>query len=1757
MQELLYQSAKSKIWKSKLSDGQNVIIKVLHTDYPTQEDLSQLKIEYDITQSVSSDNIRKAIKYGDFDGKPSLWLEYIEGETLKKILEQKEAFSLQIFLEMALAITHALLEVHKQNIIHRDINPNNILINKQGLPVLIDFGISSKFSLKENHFLNPGHLAGTLIYISPEQTGRMNRIVDQRSDLYSLGITFYEMLTQKVPFYSQDIAELVHLHIAQVPTPPHDSNPNIPIYISNIVMKLLEKNAENRYSSAYGLYADLQKAQKLFLAGNLNEDFELGTYDFSSKFQISQRLYGREKENEVLLARFREVNEQHSKEILLVGGYSGVGKTSLIHEIHKPITEEKGFFIEGKFDQYQKNIPYSAWIQAFEMFTNALLSTDAATLAQWKTTILEFIGTNGKVLIDVIPNLELIIGSQPEVAELGSLEAQNRFNYIFRQFLKAVTAFDRPLVIFIDDFQWADLPSLNLLQAIAAAEDIGKLLIIGAYRDNEVSSSHPFIETINSIKKDTSLKINEIVLQNLQVNDVTAIIQDTIKATETEAVRELAELVYQKTGGNAFFVNQFLKTLYTESLLTFDHQLNSWTWNIKQIKRQNITDNVVELMASKIQKLAQDTQNVLKKVACIGNKFDFRMLELIGIPTNTIEAILEEALIEGIIIRIRAGRYSFAHDRIQQATYSLIPEQEKQDFHLQIGLLLWKDYKNVEHSQSVTIFDVVNQFNRAINLVDKDFQTELAHLNLQAGKAAKSATAYSTAREYLQIATQLFAKNLWETDYNTAFELFNQFAEVEYLNGAFEASQKLVEYILQHVKTDVEKAEIYNMLIIQNTLSSRFDVAIELGAKGLLLMDEELVTNNSMDVLQAEIGKMMGAINGRDILSLINEPVMQEPTKIVATKLLVNLIPTAYLSGQMPLYALISAKIINIGLQYGHSHESSHGYSNYGGVVAAMMGEYQMAYQFGQLALQLTEKFENMYLRCKDSMLFANFMSPWIRHIKESEAINLEGFKLGLESGELQYPGYIAMFQVMEPLYRGETLANVLENADKYLDFTSKTKHQWVYDGIFALKLGTCNLLGKTTSPDVFALGDIDENNEFKAWVERTSFNGASFYHILKAETYYLYGKSELALQHLKQAEPFMPAIAGMIITSSYNFYHSLVLADLYGKQIVPDEEIITLITQNQVQMKKWADNCSPNFLHKYYLVEAQKAKIQGNIWGAITLYQKAIEEAREHKFIQNEAIAQELLATLWREQEQDEYAAIHLERAYYAYKAWGAVNKVTLLEKQYASLQQVGKVRGTAYKQYTSFQQTTHKGTHSPDVYQTIGTTQMPTMTVMGGSSSMSIDITSVLKASQTISKEVVLEELLRKMIYILAENAGATYACLLLPKKDEWYIEALYQNAQTRILESIAVEGNAPQTIINYILRVNKNVLLGNAYQQGNFVDDSYIKKHQTKSVLAMPLLKGKKVQAILYLENNLNKEVFTSNRIETLTLLSSQVLISIENASLYASLEEKVAERTKQLAEKNADITASITYAKRIQEALLPQKVQLQENLKDYFILFKPRDIVSGDFYWCAYISEINKTILAAVDCTGHGVPGAFMSMIGESLLQKVIFDMRVYEVDAILEEMHKGINRILKQGETQNQDGMDLALVVIDRVGKKVEFAGAKNPLLYIQNNTLHEIKGDKHAIGGKQRAETLDFTKHTIDISIPTNLYLFSDGYKDQFGGALNRKFGTKQFGELLLQIHQKDSETQHEILDTTFTAWALATHQKQIDDILVIGVKIS
>lgn len=1233
-QSLLYQGKNADILlkEEKLPKE---IIKVLKVDYPDDSLIKQFNNEYNLTKKLGLKGVRRALEIGKHEGRHALWLEYIVGGSLKNNLQW---MSLEDFLSIAIQITSILDSVHGQGIIHKDINPNNILFNPETREVtLIDFGLSSKYDTRVQYENNPHKIEGNLFYIAPEQTGRMNRSIDFRSDLYSLGATFYEMLTGRTLFEYNDLTELIHAHIAKSPVPADEYRRDIPEALIKVLNKLLEKNAEMRYQSAKGLLRDLE-----FIQANFNNKEALASFtpakaDISERFHISEKLYGREKELEVLLTASKQM-AIGKKSMLLIGGSSGVGKSFLVHEVHKALSLQTDYyFIEGKFDQHQRSIPYLAWIQAFKMLSQSLMTLEESKLVEVRKRIMEAVGGNGKVLTEVVPSLEKIIGEQPEVAVLSGIEAQNRFNYVFQQFIAALASEETPLVLFIDDLQWADLASLKLLKSIISDKNSRYLLFLGAYRNNEVDATHPLTVIVEEIQSE-EFKVSKLLLGNLFQADIEEMLVDATQ--HNNKTQELAKLIFDKTQGNAFFVNQFIHALYSEGLLALTSKGNTqeWSWDIGKIRELDITSNVVDLMVGKVQKLSTEAQGFLKPMACVGNKISITLLEaLVDLNYQSIESALEQALREGLV-RQTETHYKFAHDRVQQAVYSLIGNDERQSYHLQIAEMLHEKVGG----DDAYIFEIASQYNQGLDpTADPQLKQAVGQINLKAGKQAKSSSAYASAQVFLAQAHALLDDGDWQNKEALLYDLYKELADVAYLNADFQQSQKHVTYILNHCSSTILKAEIYNMLIVQHTFQSEFAEALKVGVKGLELMNEPLPTKDLPNVLGGEIQKMNEKIGVKSIASLIDEPVMVDQEKIIATQLLVNLIPVAYLSGQMEQYAVISAKIINLALQHGHSPTSSHGYSNYGGVIAAMMGQYDVAFQFGTLALKLTEKFNNMYLRCKDSMLFANFMSPWVQHVKLSDAINKEGFQLGLESGELQYPGYISMFQVMKGVFRGEKLSKVLISAEEYIQFTNKTKHQWVNDGILMMKYGVLNMTDQTDGQLSFSTDTFDEQAHEKLCMERMSLNGVAFYHIMKAQTAYLYGKPEVAIEHLEGVAAVVPAIAGMIFTASYNFYYSLALLKTENAL-----ERLDQVMANQEQMEKWVASCPENFLHKKLLVEAEVARVKGENWKALELYNQAIEEARNNDFIQNEALANELLANLWITLGNKAYAKIHVQSA-------------------------------------------------------------------------------------------------------------------------------------------------------------------------------------------------------------------------------------------------------------------------------------------------------------------------------------------------------------------------------------------------------------------------------------------------------------------------------------------------------------------------------
>jgi len=1486
----IYESTKSLVYRGhRERDAQTVILKLLKQDYPTPAELTRYKQEYEITRSLNLEGVVRAYGLHKYNNTLVMFLEDFGGESLK-ILMKSRKLKLEEFLSLAIRITEILGEIHQRNIIHKDIKPSNIVFNPTtGQLKVIDFGVATQLSRENPTIKNPNLLECSLAYISPEQTGRMNRVIDYRSDFYSLGVTFFELLTHQLPFEVSDAMELVHGHIAKHPVPPHEINPEIPKAVSDIVMKLLAKTAENRYQSAYGIKFDLQLCLTQLQTNSRILEFPLARQDVSEKFQVPQKLYGREKEIETLIMAFERVGgsvRERGIEMMLVAGYSGIGKSALVQEIYKPITRQRGYFISGKFEQFQRHIPYSAVVRAFQSLVRQLLSESEAQLSQWREKLLAALGSNGQIIIDVIPEVELIVGPQPSVQQLEPIESQNRFNLAFKNFINVFCQQSHPLVIFLDDLQWADSATLKLIELMMTDENIQYLFLIGAYRDNEVSPIHPLMLTLNALRG-KGAAINQISLEPLSIEQASQLIADTLHQ-DISAVRPLAELVIQKTEGNPFFVNEFLKALYQENLLIFDSQRGCWQWDIEQNEKLGITDNVVELMIVKLKKLPESTQQLLRLAACIGNSFDLDTLSIINensavetftdllpaiqqglvLPTSELEAVGSEVIDSQMLIL----NHKFLHDRVQQTAYALIDDDQKKVVHLKIGWLLLSNTPVEERAEK--IFDFVAHLNPSWDFIkDEKEKLQLAQLNLEAGQKAKDATAYASAREYLTIGKNLLSINCWKENYILAFALHKELAEIEYLNSNFNKSEELITLALDRAISVVEKAELYKTLIVQYATSGRYQDAMKVGIKCLAMLGIELPESDWGTALEVEIAEAKKNLGERKIASLIDLPEMKLPDKIAASKILNSIDSTAYLL-DTDLYAWVTAKRVNLCLNYGNLPESAKAYADYGVAVSSILGDYTSAYDFGLLAIALSDKFNNQAQKCKVSIPLGYWLSGWMKPIKDAALIHIEGYKAGLKSGELLYAGYNLVYVILNKFSQGVNLENILEEVPHFLLFSENTKNRLSIELILGFHLNIFNLSGRSQGKFDFRNDKISESQYLNSGEPQLNFASLCCYHIFKCQVLYLYGEYAMALDCALKAQELLSSIKGQYLVSEHNFFFSLIIAALYpAVSEAEQKQYWDKLKANQKQMRIWADNCSENFLYKYFLVAAEMYRITGNDIKAIDLYEQAIESARENEFIQNEALSNELAAKFWLNKGREKIAKVYIREAHYGYQLWGAKRKVEDLEEK--------------YPQFLSEVTQTQVGLPA-----TVSTNSSSSST-----NTSILDVMTVVKASQVLAGEIVLEKLLKKLMRIVLENAGAQKGFLILDKENNLVIEAegaVGENNVT-VLQSIPVDSVDASTqipllsaaIINYVARCQENVVLNDAAYEGQFTNDPYIFATQPKSILCTPLLHQGKLSGILYLENNLSTGAFTPDRLDVLKLLSSQAAISIENAKLYEEM------------------------------------------------------------------------------------------------------------------------------------------------------------------------------------------------------------------------------------------------------------------------------
>ncbi|MEG4121341.1 AAA family ATPase [Microcoleus sp. N9_B4] len=1516
----LHEGVETIIYRGQTpTDAPPAILKVLKAEYPTLEAITRLKHEYQIRKNLDSEQIVKAITLETFDHRLGIVLEDFGGESLAKLLE-RETLSLPANLNIAIQIVKALQYLHFEQIIHKDIKPSNIIINSPTKQVkLTDFGIATKLNKENPQFNNPNSVEGTLAYMSPEQTGRMNRTLDYRTDFYSLGVTLYEMLTGKLPFPSNDPLEIVYSHIAVQPIYPHQINSEIPVAISEIVMKLMAKNAEDRYQSASGLLADLEiSLHQLETTGKIAH-FIPGRLDILSQLLIPQKLYGRENPVKELLAAFERVRaglannllekpetlEQKSppsgtSELMLVSGYSGIGKSAVVNEVSKPITRSKGYFISGKFDQFKRNIPYASLIQAFNSLLRQLLTESALSLEIWRTKILTAVGTDGQVIADVIPEVELIIGKQPEVPELAPVESQNRFNRVFKEFIRIFAQKAHPLVIFLDDLQWADSATLKLMQILITDPDQEYLLLIGAYRDNEVSPTHPLIQTVEEIEK-TGTIVNNIVLQPLDLANVTELIAETLNSCP-EKVTNLADLIWNKTGGNPFFLTQLLQALYQDSLLKFEfnHITNEgnqsdWYWSIDEIQAIGITDkSVVELVASRIEKLPVPTQEVLKLAACVGDKFALDVLSLVSEKSaNTTATELYSALQAGLILplsdayriplvfdraesinlKLDTSRvsYKFLHDRVQQAAYSLIPEAKKQFTHLKVGQLLLQNTPPDKLEEN--IFDIVNQLNVGIDpMISQPVEKiDLARLNLTAGRKAKAASAYEAAVRYLRVAMELLPADCWQSQYDLTLAIYESTAEAEYLNINYEASKKLVDIVLQKANNLLEKINVYELQIQSYNAQIRLVEALNTGLEVLKLLGISFPQNPNALNIVAGLMKTKLSLGLKRIEDLANLPEMTDPNQQAAMRILSGIISTA-VQGKPRLVPLLAFRMVKLCIKYGNSPYASIAYLYYG-VVMCRLGDISLAYQCGQLAIRMLDKYPSRSMKSRVYTLLGCFILHWKTELNSGLSVLKEGFQTGMETGELEYASYCIGQYCFKKMSIGEHLDLVDQETGKYMKLMQQSQLEMAVQYLSIGRQTTLNLRGQAVEPCHLVGDKFNEVKTLPVLIESKNFFLVSLVYHAKTQLNFIFRNYAQALENSRLFEKYEEAVAGFYVVSLNNFYSSISLLALYPQAEKGEQkQYLKKVLRNQKKMKKWAVDAPMNYQHKYDLVAAEKARVLGQNTEAMELYDRAIDGAAKNGYIQEEALAYELAGEFYQALGKEIVSQAYLTKAYYGYIHWGAIAKVKHLESTHPFLAA----------------QTRTTPTPTLDV----------TRTATGNTTSSSLgdllDLATFIKSAQAINGEIVLEKLLTKLIKIILENAAAQKVVLMLLKNDILCIEATGSFAEDKVtlLPSIPVENSqdVPLSVINYVQRSQKHLVLDNATVAEPFKVDPYIQKYQPKSILCLPIIYQSQRRGIIYLENALTVGAFTAERVEVFKVLISQVAIAVENAGLYAREKEK---------------------------------------------------------------------------------------------------------------------------------------------------------------------------------------------------------------------------------------------------------------------------
>lgn len=1520
VQEKLFESSNTLVYRAKNtleseSDDTTFILKQLKHQYPTPEQLARFRKEFEVSKKLGGKGVLKAHKLLRHENSLVMVLEDINGESVANLYQDK-AMRIPEFLRFALKLVDCIDTVHQNKVIHKDINPSNIIMDKktQRLKV-IDFGISSELEYEEASAVANAVFKGTFAYISPEQTGRMNQGVDYRTDFYSLGVTFYQLLTGKLPFEADDPMEWVHAHIAKLPISPDIVNETIPPTIAKIVLKLLAKNVDDRYSTLFGLKRDLEQCRREFSSFGKISDFALGSADYSGQFNISKQLVGRENEVKALLEAYDEIG-LGNKEIVTISGASGIGKTSLIHEIKKPVLLKSGYYLESKFEQFGRTVPYSAIISVVRSLIQQILSETDSSITRWKKLFKESMHGFEHILIEQIPELKYVLEEPTSETVIKNTELDNKFSETFKKLFAGMCKSQRPIVIFFDDMQWADLSSLELIKALATDKKMEKLMLIMAYRDNEVSAAHPFIQTLNELSSEGVYWI-DIELAPLTVDDTNKLLSNSMRMDE-QTCRPLASLCHNKTLGNPFYLNQFVLSLHDKNEIVFNKDSYHWSWDLTRIKQIESADNVIDLVVGKLSKLGDEALKLLQIASVMGNQFELGTL--VSISERTLAQVAEnlfEALQLGLIsplndsykwaqflevddvseyqelVNSQKPRYRFVHDRVQQAAYQIVSDTQRLEYHLTIGKSLLFSLNSKELNDRV--FETVNHLNSVdILSVEPALRLQVAELNLMAATKAKSSAAYHQAEDYIQKSLQLLENEDWTNVADLAAKVHIEAAELSCIAAEYEKMDVFLGELLLHNKSVIHQLLAAELELIALIAQHKSAEAVAKGVDTLSLIDIHLPKQPNEEDVFGVITNTVELLTDVTPTELLAQSTISDEKIAIAMRVLNQICSPSYQSNPL-LFPIVVCNLVQLTRQHGNTSASCFAFATYGLLLNGMLGKTAEATEMTEFAIKLVHQLNVPEVECMTQYVSTTFVEVWTQPIPDTVSQLRHNYQLGIMRGDNEYACWSAMMEIVHAFYCGHNLETLKAQTITYLQMMHEIKQETasIHMSVFAQLLEL--LLDPSASKASFSGTFYDESVGKQVHEQANDNTALGILGMVKIHLAFNQNEYATVVRLCAETLPFLGGLVSSIYIPNYHFMHGVAHCLLASEALTTTEisDHKQAAAAELEQLSKWTrlDSEKCNFKAKYHLLNAEFKRIsEAFSLDLINEYERAISTAQITGFNNEEALANEYFGYFWLQLSKIDIAQIYLRRAEYLFDLTGNKNKLAKFKYDHAQILEVPVSRPT---------------TDIVNRPQTMGTADIT-----------NLDLSSVMKASQAISKEIVREKLLQKMMILVLENAGAQTGKLILDVQQNWKIVAdadistgaVDLNEQGTI--NLADDIRLPVTVVQYVYRTREVVVLSEESIDERFPTDLYLIKHKPKSVLCMPILHRGHVDGFLYLENNVLVNAFTPERLEIVKLLASQTVISLENADLYKELEQRVQERTKSLNEANAKLTKLAT-------------------------------------------------------------------------------------------------------------------------------------------------------------------------------------------------------------------------------------------------------